>query len=172
MQQVELPLQFQTQFLMEKALHLIHLASMEISISTLEVFYFTDQSQRASGLLLKIFKVQRVLQVQVEVMERMAQMEKFQMHRQLQDRLDHKDPQVQQGLRDPRDQLVQQDLQVQVAEHRDQQEQLVHRVHQEVWDLQDLRDQLVRQVPPVQLDLQDRKVKQEQLALQEFQKYQ
>jgi hypothetical protein len=106
--------------------------------------------------------VQQVQQVHAVMMGRMVQMEKFPMHRVQQDLLDLKEHLVLLALQDPRDQLVQQDQQVQVLELLDQQVQLEHLVLREVLDQQDLRDRRVRQVAPVQQDRQELKVKLEQ----------
>jgi hypothetical protein len=109
-----------------------------------------------------------VLQVRVEVMARMVQMEKFQLHQALQDPQDRKDLQVQQDLPDPRDQLVQQAQLDLAAGHQDLRVQPVHQVHREVLDQQDLRVQLAQRAPLVQLVLQVHKVKQERLVLLEL----
>jgi hypothetical protein len=108
-----------------------------------------------------------VRQAQVVVMERMAQMEKFQMHRVQQDLLDHKERLALQDLQDPRDQLVlpvQQDQQVQAQELLGQPVQLELLVLREVLDQQGLRDQRARQVAQVQQDQRELKVKLEQLV--------
>jgi hypothetical protein len=103
-------------------------------------------------------------------MERMAQMEKFQMHRVQQDLLDHKERLALQDLQDPRDQLVlpvQQDQQVQAQELLGQPVQLELLVLREVLDQQGLRDQRARQVAQVQQDQRELKVKLEQLVQRE-----
>jgi hypothetical protein len=60
---------------MEKERLRVLLELMVTSISTHEVFSFTDQRQRESGQLQRIFKDQQVHQ---EVMEEMEQMERAQ----------------------------------------------------------------------------------------------